>query len=124
MLTANDITWIKGNRADITESRAESVTFTRLSAGTIDPYTGEATGQTETASVVSVVWSELDVENVAVLAGIEIRKGDVKMTVDGAEAIANVTKVTRGSVDYNVITYTEKGLGGKNRYECVVRQVT
>jgi nicotinate-nucleotide pyrophosphorylase len=124
MLTSGDVNFIKNNRADIVASRTDSVTFTRLSAGTVNVYTGETTGQTATTTATDVVWKELSVENVAVLQGVEIRKGDVMMTVDGAITIANVTKVTRGGIDYAIITYTERGLGGKNRYECVVRRVT
>jgi hypothetical protein len=126
MLTADDIAWIKTNRAEITGNRTESVTLVHATITGVDAYTGEPI-VTDVLETVSAVWKEYS--SVAngdrdVINGIELRKDDVKATFADTVTLADVSEVQRGGVAYAIITVDEKGIGGKNRYECVLRRVT
>jgi hypothetical protein len=126
MLTQDDASWIKSNRAGITEGRTETITVVRAVNGGNDPYTNEPT-ITEAVESVSVIWKE--VSTVAngehdVTNGIEIQTGDVKVTFDPAIDLTGVLRVERGGVSFEIVTVDEKGIGIINRRECVARRLT
>jgi hypothetical protein len=126
MLTENDVTWIADNRSDITASRTESITLTHTTEGAADPYTGEP-AVTTTLETVYAVWKEFKAASdgdIRIIGGIELRAGDVAVTLPSTTVMTDITKITRGGADYALIAYDERGIGGKNRYECVVRRVT
>lgn len=126
MLTADDVAWIKLNRAEITANRTENITLTHVTDGAKDPYTGEPS-QTITTGTVDAVWKEIRAlrdGDLRIIGGIELRVGDVVVTLPPNTVIADISKITRGGVDYRLIAYDERGIGGRNRYECVVRRVT
>jgi hypothetical protein len=125
MLTESDVEWIKSNRSEITESRSESVTLVHTSVTGNDPYTDEPITETTTETV-AVIWREIPSTggDYDVIGGVELRKGDVKVTFDADVILSDVTKITRAGVDYTLVVADERGIGERNRYECVVRRVT
>jgi hypothetical protein len=103
-------------------NRTVEVTVLFNSAGGYDPYTGEPIAGEPVAETVAVVWkpvTERDLVN-----GTEIRNGDVKVSFMSDVNLADIVRLTKSGVEYAVFTADELGLGGPNRYECVVRQVT
>lgn len=125
MLTQDDVAWIRSNRADITANRTESVEITREIISGRDPYTNEPITDTTTETV-DVVWKEIkavSAGDLQIIGGVALEVGDVTMTLPPDIVIDGITIVRRGGVDYRLIAYDERGLGGKNRYECVVRRV-
>jgi len=125
MLTENDIAFIKSNRTEITQNRTESIEIIHVAEGEKDPYTGEST-TTETSETVSVVWKEYSTVangDRSIVAGVEIRQDDVKVTFDSSVDLSDVERVVRGGLPFELIAIDEKGIGETNRYECVARRV-
>jgi ABC-type histidine transport system ATPase subunit len=124
-LSAEEVAWIKANRSEITGGNTEQVTLIHLVPGEPDPYTNEPTGTTEDPETVDAVWKvyvAVSEEDRVLVSGVEIRQGDVRMTVDNSVTLSDVDTVRHNGDDYTVITVDPKGLGGVNRYECLVRQ--
>jgi hypothetical protein len=125
MLTSDDLQWIRDNRAEITAGRTEPVTIVITTQTGTDPYTGEPITSTTTATV-NVVWEEYSTVtngDRSVVAGVELRQDDVKVTFDADVDLTGVSKITRQGVEYELIAIDEKGIGAVNRYECVARRV-
>jgi hypothetical protein len=125
MLSQADIDFINSNRAEVTENRTESITLVRESQTGTDPYTGEPIAST-TLETVSVVWKEYSTitnEERAVIGGVELRNGDVKVTFDATINLEGVT-IKRDNVDYVIVTANAKGIGATNRQETLVRRAT
>lgn len=126
MLSQSDIEWIRSNRAEVTESRTELVDLIRTVSGEPDPYTGEPADM-ESRETVSAVWKEYS--TVAngdrdVIGGVELRQDDVKVTFDADVDLSVVEKVERGGVAFTIVAIDEKGIGSRNRLECVARRTT
>jgi hypothetical protein len=125
MLTSDDLQWIRDNRAEITAGRTEPVTIVITTQTGTDPYTGEPITSITTATV-NVVWEEYSTVtngDRSVVAGVELRQDDVKVTFDADVDLTGVSKITRQGVEYELIAIDEKGIGAVNRYECVARRV-
>lgn len=125
MLTNDDIAFIKSNRTELVNNRTESIEIIHVTEGAKDPYTGES-AVTETLETVSVVWKEYSTVangDRSIVAGIELRQDDVKVTFDSAVNLSDVKRVIRGGIDFELIAIDEKGIGETNRYECVARRV-
>jgi len=126
MLTKDDVAWIKENRAEILESRTEPVVVEIESQTGTDPYTGEPIVET-TKETVYVVWKPIVsvAENErSVVGGIELLKGDVRVSFPLNVDIANVNNIVRAGVPYRIIADDALGLGEPNRQEALVRRVT
>jgi hypothetical protein len=126
MLTQDDASWIKLNRAEITEGRTETIMVVRAVDGGNDPYTNESINM-EASESVSVIWKE--VSTVAngerdVINGIELQNGDVQITFDAAINLSDVFRVERGGISFKIVTSDEKGIGVINRLECIARRLT
>jgi hypothetical protein len=126
MLTESDVNWIKTNRSEITAGRTESVVLVRIVTGEPDPYTGEPS-TSETLETVDAVWKEFSTVtngDRSVVAGVELRQDDVKVTFDATVDLTDVNEVRRAGGRFSIIATDEHGIGVKNRYVCVVRRVT
>ena len=125
MLTENDIAFIKSNRSELVQNRTESIEIIHVTEGEKDTYTGESS-TTETSETVNVVWKEYSTVangDRSVVAGVEIRQDDVKVTFDSSVDLSDVERVIRGGLPFELIAIDEKGIGETNRYECVARRV-
>ena len=126
MLTADDVAWIKENRKEITVNRTEAITIVRREKVGEDPYTKEPIYD-ETDDTVDVVWKKYSTvanNDRDVIGGIELLEGDVLVTFSPDLNPYEITKIIRRGDEYKIVTVDDKGLGGLNRYECVVRRVT
>lgn len=126
MLTQDDVAWIRENRAEITAARTESVTIIHETETGKDPYTGEPI-MGMSSETVAVVWKDiaaLSAGDLQIIGGVALEVGDVRMTLPPDIDVSTTTLVQRDGVDYRIVAYDERGIGGKNRYECVVRRVT
>ncbi|GMK47651.1 hypothetical protein PghCCS26_47810 [Paenibacillus glycanilyticus] len=122
ILTTNDVDWIRANRTEILTNRTVEVTVTYNAVEDYDPYTGEPIAGEPVTETVAVVWkpvTERDLVN-----GTEIRKGDVKVSFMSDVNITDIAQILKGGVEYAIVITDERGLGGLNRYECVVRRVS
>lgn len=125
MLNETDVSWIKSNRTELVASRTESIEIIHVIEGEKDPYTGESSA-IEASETVNVVWKEYSTVangDRSIVAGIEIRQDDVKVTFDSSVNLADVERVIRGGLPFELIAIDEKGIGETNRYECVARRV-
>jgi hypothetical protein len=126
MLTQDDASWIKSNRAEVTEGRTETITLVRAVSGGNDPYTNEPIIRRQ-AKPYSVVWKELStVANGErdVINGVELQTGDVQVTFDSAVNLSDVVRLEHSGDKFEIVTVDEKGIGTVNRRECVARRLT
>jgi hypothetical protein len=126
MLTQDDASWIKSNRAEVTEGRTETITLVRAVSGGNDPYTNEPI-DTEASESASVVWKELStVANGErdVINGVELQTGDVQVTFDSEINLSDVIRLEHAGIKFEIVTIDEKGIGTVNRRECVARRLT
>lgn len=121
MLTQDDVAWIRSNRAEILESRTESITIWHAVNGGTDPYTGEPIAGAPVSETVIVVWKPVTERELA--DGAELQIGDVKVSFLDTVNLADVERVEKSGIKYELVTIDERGLGGRNRFECVVRRV-
>lgn len=126
MLTNDDINLIKANRAELTQGRTESVTLIGETKTGEDPFTKEpiTTPFEISADVVWKEYSTVSNGDRSIVAGVELRQDDVKVTFASSVDLTDVTRVYRGGIAFELIAVDEKGIGGINRYECVARRVT
>jgi hypothetical protein len=125
MLTDEDVAFIRANRAEITEHRIVPVTLTHVTETGADPYTDEPITETDTEQV-DVTWSEYSTVangDRSVIGGVELRQDDVKVAFDIAVNLSDVETLTKDGEKYVIVTIDNRGLGGDNRQECVVRRV-
>lgn len=122
MLTQDDVTWIRANRTEILTSRTESITVWHAVAGGTDPYTNEPIAGEPVSETTSVVWKPVTERDL--VDGAELQIGDVKVSFLDTVNLADVERVEKSGIQYELVTIDERGLGGRNRFECVVRQVT
>lgn len=126
MLTQSDVDWIRDNRAEMLANRTESVTIYHVVNSGTDPYTGEPIAGEAVPETVAVVWKEYQLrgDRRELVGGVELREGDVRVSFDPSINLAAVKRIVRGSIDYELVAHDGRGIGGKNRVECVVRRVT
>jgi len=124
MLTQDDITYMKDAQDDIYELRQRPITFIFLDKQ-IDPITGLPIGESEQSREVLAVITEIrgtrDMDG-----GIEYEQGDIKIDVK-IELIEDIAdKITRAEFDgktYELLGGDRKGIGKRNRYEYLGREV-
>ena len=124
MLTQEDITYMKDAQDEIYELRQRLITFIYLDKQ-FDPITGlpidESEQSREVLAVITEVRGTRDMEG-----GIEYEQGDIKIDVkiELVEDIAD--KITRAEFDgktYELIGGDRKGIGKRNRFEYLGREV-
>lgn len=129
MLTQDDINWMKNNRSELIAGRTESVTLIKPTK-VQDPYTNEWVESGEPARiVVQVTWEE--VSAVATIkdfvieypTGADIRRDNVLVSFDETVDLTDIKHVERQGVLFEFLSINEKGIGMKNRTECVARRV-
>lgn len=125
MLTQDDATWVRANRAELLAGRTESITIWHNVSGGTDTYTGEPIAGVPVAETVDVVWKKYRSNSEReMVGGVELREGDVRVTFDTSVVLTDVTRLTRGVDIYELVAIDGRGLGGANRKETAVRRVT
>ena len=127
MLSETDRQWIKGNRKEIVEGRTDKITLLKTVCDGKDPITGEPI-EKQVPIEVEAIWKDYStVSNTdrSVIGGVELQKGDVKITFSIDVDLTDVKQVYKTEGDlYEILTIDEKGLGLLNRSECLARKVT
>ncbi|MEH7456323.1 hypothetical protein V7183_03580 [Bacillus sp. JJ1127] len=123
MLTAKDIEQIKGNRELIEQNRREPITLWRKGTTEEDPITGEVINGEPTKETVQVVWKKFTLEDNVKFAGTDAKEGEALVTFRLDTDLTNVEYLERNEVKYVIMLIDERGLGGINRREVVVKRV-
>lgn len=129
MLTAEDLTYMKEAQDEIYEMRMRPITFIYKEVMR-DSTTGTVIGETEADRNVNAVITEMSIKKANgaryLENGIEYEQGDIKIDVkiEFIEDIAD--KVTQAFFDdkrYELLGDDKKGIGLRNRYEFVGREI-
>lgn len=130
MLTAEDLAYMKEAQEEIYEMRMRPITFIYKEVKR-DSITGTVIGETEADRIVNAVITELSINKANgsryMENGIEYEQGDIKIDVkiEFIEDIAD--KVTQAFFDdkrYELLGDDKKGIGLRNRYEFVGREIS
>lgn len=130
MLTAEDLAYMKEAQEEIYEMRMRPITFIYKEVKR-DSITGTVIGETEADRIVNAVITEMSIKKANgaryLENGIEYEQGDIKIDVkiEFIEDIAD--KVTQAFFDdkrYELLGDDKKGIGLRNRYEFVGREIS
>ncbi|KFN02148.1 hypothetical protein D0U04_13840 [Bacillus clarus] len=123
MLTEKDIEQIRANRKLIEQNRREPITLWRKGISEEDPITGEVINGENTKETVQVVWKKFTLEDNVKFAGTDVKEGEALVTFRLDIDLNNVEYLERNDIKYVIILVDERGLGGINRREVVVKRV-
>lgn len=123
MLTEKDIEQIRANRELIEENRREPIILWRKGMTETDPITGEEIHGEDTQETVQVVWKRFTLEDKAKFSGTDVKEGEALVTFRLAIDLDNVKFLERKGIRYVIDLIDERGLGGINRREVVVKRV-
>lgn len=129
MLTAEDLTYMKEAQDEIYEMRMRPITFIYKEVMR-DSITGTVIGETEADRNVNAVITEMSIKKANgsryMENGIEYEQGDIKIDVKIEFIEDIVDKVTQAFFDdkrYELLGDDKKGIGLRNRYEFVGREI-
>jgi hypothetical protein len=123
VLTEKDIEQIRANREIIEENRREPIILWRKGVTETDPITGEEIHGEDTQETVQVVWKRFTLEDKAKFSGTDVKEGEALVTFRLAIDLDNVKFLERKGIRYVIDLIDERGLGGANRREVVVKRV-
>ncbi|PFZ19552.1 hypothetical protein [Bacillus wiedmannii] len=123
MLTEKDIEQIRANRELIEQNRREPITLWRKGISEEDPITGEVIGGENSKEMVQVVWKKFTLEDNVKFAGTDVKEGEALVTFRLDIDLNNVECLERNGIKYVIMLVDERGLGGVNRREVVVKRV-
>ncbi|HFK1717462.1 hypothetical protein CON18_30755 [Bacillus cereus] len=123
MLTEKDIEQIRANRELIEQNRREPITLWRKGTAEEDPITGEVIGGVPLSENVQVVWKKFTLEDNVKFAGTDVKEGEALVTFRLDIDLNNVEYLERNDIKYVIMLVDERGLGGINRREVVVKRV-
>ncbi|MDA1545859.1 hypothetical protein [Bacillus cereus group sp. TH253LC] len=123
MLTEKDIEQIRANRELIEENRREPIILWRKDMTETDPITGEEIHGEDTQEIVQVVWKRFTLEDKAKFSGTDVKEGEALVTFRLDIDLDNVKFLERKGIRYVIDLIDERGLGGINRREVVVKRV-
>ncbi|WP_026593001.1 hypothetical protein [Bacillus sp. UNC437CL72CviS29] len=123
MLTEKDIEQIRANRELIEQNRRESIILWRKGTSTTDPITGEDIHGEDTQETVQVVWKKFTLEDKVKFSGTDVKEGEALVTFHLDIDLNDVKFLERKGIQYVIDLIDERGLGGINRREVVVKRV-
>lgn len=123
MLTEKDIEQIRANRELIEENRREPIILWRKGMTETDPITGEEIHGEDTQDTVQVVWKKFTLEDKAKFSGTDVKEGEALATFRLDIDLDDVKFLERKGIRYVIDLIDERGLGGINRREVVVKRV-
>ncbi|RWQ72552.1 hypothetical protein [Bacillus cereus] len=123
MLTEKDIEQIRANRELIEQNRRESIILWRKGTSEEDPITGEVIGGMPLSETVQVVWKKFTLEDNVKFSGTDVKEGEALVTFRLDIDLNNVEYLERNGIKYVIMLVDERGLGGVNRREVVVKRV-
>ncbi|MDH2862168.1 hypothetical protein [Bacillus cytotoxicus] len=123
MLTEKDIEQIRANRELIEQNRRESIIIWRKGVTEEDPITGEEIQGEDIQEMAQVVWKKFTLEDKAKFSGTDVKEGEALVTFRLDVDLSNVKYLERNGIKYVIMLVDERGLGGINRREVVVKRV-
>lgn len=123
MLTEKDIEQIRANRELIEQNRRESIILWRKGTKEEDPITGEESPSEEIQETAQVVWKKFTLEDKAKFLGTDVKEGEALVTFRLDINLNDVNYLERNGIKYVIMLIDERGLGGVNRREVVVKRV-
>jgi hypothetical protein len=123
VLTEKDIEQIRANRELIEQNRREPITLWRKGISEEDPITGEVINGENTKETVQVVWKKFTLEDNVKFAGTDVKEGEALVTFRLDIDLNKVEYLERNGIKYVIMLVDERGLGGVNRREVVVKRV-
>ncbi|MRC15665.1 hypothetical protein [Bacillus thuringiensis] len=123
MLTEDDIKEIRENREMIEQGRREPVILYIKGVSEKDPITGEVIQGDPRKETVQLVWKKFTSVEKTKFADLDVKKGEALVTFPLNVDLENIEKIERKGVFYVIELIDERGLGGVNRREVIVKRV-
>ncbi|MCY8954807.1 hypothetical protein MOE39_13310 [Bacillus cereus] len=123
MLTEDDIKEIRENREMIEQGRREPVILYIKGVSVKDPITGEEMQGEPQKENVQLVWKKFTSVEKTKFADLDVKKGEALVTFPLNVDLENIEKIERKGVYYVIELIDERGLGGVNRREVIVKRV-
>lgn len=123
MLTEKDIEQIRANRELIEQNRREAIIIWRKGTKEEDPITGEEITGEDIQETVQVVWKKFTLEDKAKFLGTDVKEGEALVTFRLNIDLNDVKYIEKKGIKYVIDLIDERGLGGINRREVVVKRV-
>ncbi|AJG92692.1 hypothetical protein PDM95_00770 [Bacillus cereus] len=123
MLTEDDIKEIRENREMIEQGRREPVILHIKGVSEKDPITGEEIRGESRKETVKLVWKKFTSVEKTKFADLDVKKGEALVTFPLSVDLENIEKIERKGVFYVIELIDERGLGGVNRREVIVKRV-
>lgn len=123
MLTEDDIKEIRENREMIEQGRREPVILYIKGGSEKDPITGEEIQGDPRKETVQLVWKKFTSVEKTKFADLDVKKGEALVTFPLNVDVENIERIERKGVFYVIELIDERGLGGVNRREVIVKRV-
>ncbi|WP_088362065.1 hypothetical protein [Bacillus cereus] len=123
MLTEDDINEIRENREMIEQGRREPVILYIKGVSEKDPITREEIQGDPRKETVQLVWKKFTSVEKTKFANLDVKKGEALVTFPLNVDLENIEKIERKGVFYVIELIDERGLGGVNRREVIVKRV-
>jgi hypothetical protein len=123
VLTEKDIEQIRANRELIEQNRREAIIIWRKGTKEEDPITGEEITGEDIQETVQVVWKKFTLEDKAKFLGTDVKEGEALVTFRLNIDLNDVKYIEKKGIKYVIDLIDERGLGGINRREVVVKRV-
>ncbi|SEG83044.1 hypothetical protein SAMN04487919_13446 [Bacillus sp. ok061] len=123
MLTEDDIKEIRENREMIEQGRREPVILYIKGVSEKDQITGEEIQGDPRKETVQLVWKKFTSVEKTKFADLDVKKGEALVTFPLNVDLENIEKIERKGVFYVIELIDERGLGGVNRREVIVKRV-
>lgn len=129
MLNEGDIDLIHDWRDEMLSHRQRPVTVIYLEKQR-DPLTGAVIGEGEVEREVNAVVTEISIKGTdgsrSMEGGIIYEEGDIKVDIKIkliADIADKITQINHDGKDYEVLGVDKKGIGRRNRYEFIGREI-
>ncbi|QWG39138.1 hypothetical protein EXW35_12045 [Bacillus mycoides] len=123
MLTEDDIKEIRENREMIEQGRREPVVLRIKGFSEKDPITGEEIQGEPRKETVQVVWKKVTSVEKTKFDTLDVTKGEALVTFHLSTDLEDIEQIERRGVFYVIKLIDERGLGGMNRREVIVKRV-
>jgi len=129
MLTSEDIDFMKKSQEEIYTNRTRPITFVYLTKK-YDPITGVLIEESENNREVEAVVTEMATQGQGISRdleeGIEYDQGDIKIDVKIdliSDIVDDITQAEFDNRQFELMSVDKKGIGKRNRYEFIGREI-
>jgi len=129
VLTPEDLSYMKDAQDEIYALRTRPITFIYKQTQR-DPISNVPIGETESTREIDAVITEMSIKKANgsrfYEGGIEYEQGDIKIDVKIDlidDIVEDITQAKFNDVDYEILGVDKKGIGLRNRYELLGREI-